>query len=149
VFRSLPAGRQESVPAGRLRWTSDYAPSAGYGNPAVKDRCQSIPSVSLALNQILTGEPDTSFPDELRSTLRWTSPVGRQTERNYRLPNATRDKTRRLNIATYISKRSFGKRNKSVRATQNIPFNPVIELAVQSIYGPEAKNRNPTVSCRR
>jgi hypothetical protein len=59
-------------------------------------------AVSLALNQILTGEPDTSFPDELRSTLRWTSPAGRQPERNYRLPNATRDKTRRLNIATYI-----------------------------------------------
>ena len=51
-------------------------------------------AVSLALNQILTGEPDTSFPDELRSTLRWTSPAGRQTERNYRLPNATGYKTR-------------------------------------------------------
>ena len=30
-------------------------------------------AVSLALNQILTGEPDTSFPNELRSVLRWTS----------------------------------------------------------------------------
>jgi hypothetical protein len=32
--------------------------------------------------------------------------AGRQTGRNYRLPNATRDKTRRLNIATYIKDES-------------------------------------------
>jgi hypothetical protein len=35
-------------------------------------------AVSLALNQILTGELDTSFPIELRSgqtPLRWTSPL--------------------------------------------------------------------------
>jgi hypothetical protein len=61
-----------------------------FGCPKIQSSI-SLPA-SRCSNESLIGEPHASFPNALRSVVRWTSKssAGRQTGRNYRLPNPTR-----------------------------------------------------------